>query len=496
MGKDFIPYKRKPGRPPKNRIEHTAKKLGLPVWVVTLFIIVMIAAYTFVSYNMWLFPFTGEELFNGIVLSGNPSSPYAPPPEDDGDGDGDGGAGMGGGPGAISGDLSIHFLELGNKYTGDCTFIKAGDVDILVDAGSRVGSISTIKTYIDTYCTDGVLEYVFVTHAHEDHYGGFATGTTTNSIFDLYECETIITFTGTNQKQPLAFNNLGVYSKFNMYNTETTDSTGTLFGKFIRELNDEVNTTLTKGAKAGQNPKHYTANECYNNLNGASRIISITSDIQIEILKNYYDTAESPDENNYSVCFMLKHGERNFLFTGDLEKEGEEHLAEFYELPQVELFKGGHHGSPTSSNACLLQEIRPKTVCVCCCSGGVEYTQNPDNTFPSQQFIDRISQYTDKVYVTTMAIVEYALDPNHGTSKDKSFYIYDAILEKYIYTDKETGTYMAEDVGYQSMNGNIRVVSNADSVSVDCTNNNTKLKDTTWFSENRTMPSYWQTATT
>ena len=37
--------------------------------------------------------------------------------------------------------ITFHFLELGNKYTGDCTFIQAGDVDILIDAGSKVSSI-------------------------------------------------------------------------------------------------------------------------------------------------------------------------------------------------------------------------------------------------------------------------------------------------------------------------------------------------------------------
>ena len=35
------------------------------------------------------------------------------------------------------GSMSIHFLELGNKYTGDCTYIKVGEnVDILIDCGS------------------------------------------------------------------------------------------------------------------------------------------------------------------------------------------------------------------------------------------------------------------------------------------------------------------------------------------------------------------------
>ena len=28
----------------------------------------------------------------------------------------------------VGSDLSIHFLMLGNEYTGDCTYIKVGDV--------------------------------------------------------------------------------------------------------------------------------------------------------------------------------------------------------------------------------------------------------------------------------------------------------------------------------------------------------------------------------
>ena len=100
----------------------------------------------------------------------------------------------------VSDEVSVHFLELGNKYTGDCTYIKAGDTDILIDAGSRVSSISTISAYLDQYVTDGKLEYVIVTHAHQDHYAGFATNENVDSIFDLYECEVIIDFALTNQK--------------------------------------------------------------------------------------------------------------------------------------------------------------------------------------------------------------------------------------------------------------------------------------------------------
>ena len=68
-----------------------------------------------------------------------------------------------------SAELSIHFIELGNKYTGDSTLIKVGDTEVLIDAGSRQASAVEIKEYIDKYCTDGTLEYVIATHSDQDH---------------------------------------------------------------------------------------------------------------------------------------------------------------------------------------------------------------------------------------------------------------------------------------------------------------------------------------
>ena len=42
------------------------------------------------------------------------------------------------------------------------------------------------------------------------------------------------------------------------------------------------------------------------------------------------------------------------------------------------------------------------------------------------------------------------------------------------------------------MNGNVIVSSNGNEVAVACSNNNTILKDTEWFKNNRECPSYWQ----
>ncbi len=341
-------------------------------------------------------------------------------------------------------DLSVHFLELGNGYTGDCTYIKAGDVDILVDAGSRANSIPTIQDYLNQYVTDNKLEYVIVTHADQDHIAGFAAS---ESIFDLYTCDVIIDFAKTNKKL-------------------TTDNGGkTLYAKYLDNLAEEE--------KAGA--KHYSVLECWNNQKGAQREYNLYTDgsykINLEILYQEFYENKSTDENNYSVCFLLTEtngsAEKNYLFTGDLEKEGEESLVEENTLPKVELFKAGHHGSKTSSNDCLLDVIQPKIVCVCCCAGSVEYTQTNANTFPTQDFIDRVSKWTDKVYVTTR--MNIAFDKTKG----------------------ENGEYV--NIGeYKLMNGNIVVMSNRVTITVECSHDNTILKDTAWFKNKRECPPNWQ----
>ena len=126
-------------------------------------------------------------------------------------------------------------------------------------------------------------------------------------------------------------------------------------------------------------------------------------------------------------------------------------------LPEVDVYKAGHHGSGTSSTSALLEVIKPKIVCVCCCAGSSEYTPNTENQFPTQAFIDRVSEYTDQVYVTTLCI-DYKNDE------------------------------------YTSFNGNIVILSYSDSdeLGINCTNNTTVLKDTEWFKNNRDCPTYWQ----
>ncbi len=321
-------------------------------------------------------------------------------------------------------ELSIHFLELGNKYTGDCTLIKINDVEVLIDAGSKQNSATAIIDYIESnhLCEDGTLEYVIATHAHEDHIGAFYSTSTRAGIFEQYTCETIIDFPLTNKSY----------------------SSGSVYGKYVDARNAEVE---NEGAK------HYTALECWNQTGGAQRSYSLAQDVTLNILyQKYYEQTQSRGENDYSVCVLLTQGTNNYLFTGDLEAQGESSLVDSNDLPHCNLFKGGHHGSSTSTTDTLLAEITPDAICICACAGSPEYTSDKLGTFPTQECVDRMAQYTDKIYVTSLA-----------TNVD----------------------WVEETWDYTSMNGNILVTSKGEAVTITGSNNSTILKDTAWFLENR-----------
>ena len=313
-------------------------------------------------------------------------------------------------PEQVNGEISFHFMVLGNGYSGDCIYVKAGDNDILIDGGSDYDSIDAITSYVNRFVSDNKLEYVIATHAHLDHIACLAGKKNGTSLFDVYDVGTIIDFPKTN-------------------------ATSAVYNRYVQERDDEVE----------QGAKHYTALECYKNQNGGQRVYELTADgnVKMEILYNPYYEQKTTNENNYSVCVQFLHGnERKFLFTGDLEEEGEQYLVDNNALSQVKLFKAGHHASYTASNDCLLEVIRPE-IYVICGSAGDQYD------FPHQETINRIAKYTSEVYITTQTTAN----------------------------------------GYQAYNGDIVVSSSAQSgITVTCSNIKEKLKDTNWFKANRTWP--------
>ncbi len=348
-----------------------------------------------------------------------------------------------------SADLSIHFLELGVANVGDCVLIKSGNTEVLIDAGAKATTAPSqeMLDYVATYCTDDVLEYVIATHAHEDHIAGLVgqkKGDSYTGFLYQYRIGTIIQFAGTNQKM------------------QTDKGNETLYAKYV---------AATEYCAEKWETQVYTALQCWNETDGAKKTyyLNESKTVSMNILYQKYYEETASTENNYSVCMLLTQTvgqeEYNYLFTGDLEKGGEQSLAESNDLPHCVLYKGGHHGSSTSSNEVLLEKITPENIAICSCAGTYEYASKPTethpdrykNTFPTQEAIDRMSKYTKYIYVTTVGI----LNEDYSTK------------------------------GFESMNGNIVFYfgkseeETEKSLKLWCSHNDKILKDTEWFAQNR-----------
>lgn len=113
----------------------------------------------------------------------------------------------------------------------------------------------------------------------------------------------------------------------------------------------------------------------------------------------YVFTILSPNEgdimerNDQSIVLHTKLGGKSWLFTGDLESEGETRLLARYPKLSVDVLKVGHHGSNTSTTEPFLDNLRPKVALI---SAGV------DNRFghPRSEVLQRLEARKVRVYRT------------------------------------------------------------------------------------------------
>jgi competence protein ComEC len=96
-------------------------------------------------------------------------------------------------------------------------------------------------------------------------------------------------------------------------------------------------------------------------------------------------------ENNDSLVLYRNIGGKKFLFTGDLEKEGEERLVERYPNIHADILKVGHHGSATSTSQKLLSCLKPHVA-------WISVGKKNHFSHPSKQTLKRLKR--QKVYRT------------------------------------------------------------------------------------------------
>lgn len=83
----------------------------------------------------------------------------------------------------------------------------------------------------------------------------------------------------------------------------------------------------------------------------------------------------------------------SYLFTGDLDVAGEHKIIQRMQLPQINIFKCGHHGSRTSNSDALLQIIKPEI-------GIISAGKNNRFKHPHVEVVERLKVHQIKQYVT------------------------------------------------------------------------------------------------
>ena len=336
-------------------------------------------------------------------------------------------------------NLQLTMLALDQE--GDCTLIKYGNTEVLIDAGgTNQNCAKKVYDLVDSQCTDNVLEYIIITHAHEDHYKSFYSsyglkkwlseeGNVGDILidFDINEDDTVTTET---------FINKSMLASATATYTEYTDARDYLLEQY----------SLSNGNNGIR--KHIVVTQCnydFRNIAVEDRkkdedikgvyplyYDEVVSNASLNILYNYYsdhsldgvgETTQFAGDhiNIMSMCIMIKFYDYKFLFTGDLEEfnsgssykriYGESKLVEnnYDELKDgVFFFKAAHHGSLTSNSENLLDVIRPQYIGINAVATLHESVSTKSLKFPKQVPVNNMLKWTDYLLITN----KYQVDSN------------------------------------------------------------------------------------
>ncbi len=234
----------------------------------------------------------------------------------------------------LTGNASFHFIDVGQ---GDATLILTADTAVLIDAGTG-SSAGALVTYLKTYT--GRLDYLILTHPHDDHVGGVM------EILERMPVERIL--------MPLVPGD--DYTEKLLSQAEEMDIPVTDAKAGAQYYIGDLTCTLL-------GPVHTD----YNNLNDVSAVVRV-------------------DVGNISA-----------LFTGDAEQTAEEDVLA-YNAPALldcDIYHVGHHGSSTSTSLPFYTAISPDH-CVISCGYGNSYG-HPHTTVTSLLTMSGATVYrTDK----------------------------------------------------------------------------------------------------
>lgn len=227
--------------------------------------------------------------------------------------------------------LRVDYVDVGQA---DFIVVECDNEYMTIDAGNRADG-QFIYSYLDKRGIDHI-EYMVVTHGHEDHCGSAAT---------ILEHSTVGT----------------VFCSVTEYDTVT-------FRKFVEKVSE-------KGLEI-------TVPQAGDTFSLGSAEIQILGPVK-----------EYEEPNDTSIVLKLTYGDTSFLFTGDAEETSEKDIiAAGYDL-SADVLKAPHHGSYTSSSYVFLREVMPEYIVI-----QSSRTDAPDYDHPHDVVLSRYRDLGATVY--------------------------------------------------------------------------------------------------
>lgn len=242
--------------------------------------------------------------------------------------------GLGPRPAEANGELRIHFIPVGQ---GDATLIEFPDsTTMLVDAGgSKTGRDPGQFVVVPYLRRLGIwrLDWVLVTHAHQDHMGGMA------AVIDRMRPRNFIVGSLA-RPPPTETKNSDYY-----YNSTSANGTPDKRGGV-----DPAIAYLVELAEASGTKMHYNS----------EKMQLIFGGVRVDISRPQLgETTPGEARNEVSLVTRVTMSKTSVLLPGDIEKAGEAWVSEHMGDP-VTFLKAAHHGSKTSSTPALLDTLRPE----------------------------------------------------------------------------------------------------------------------------------------
>ena len=301
------------------------------------------------------------------------------------------------------GELQFHMLDIGQ---GDWLLVLLPDgKEMLIDAGSKPDSnttYNTSKAYMDTYVTDGQLDYVVLTHSDQDHVAYMDKIFTDYQVDNLYMpalYSTPSNATLASQVAALPAAKTKILDDSGVDKTKCYIETATYAKFYIAAFSEpNCNIFLNLEINADNNDATLDANSRIVDSNNTYSITFFFENLAFYNNKKF--AGDGHQINGISPTMVMEYNGKRIVFTGDANEENEPYMiarmqAYYGGVIDCDVLKVAHHGSHEGSSNAYLDEVTCEYAMISCGTGN-------SYNHPRQVTLNRLKAHNITLYRTDL----------------------------------------------------------------------------------------------